>query len=273
MNRIWHFFSNKGSTVAYAMITAFFTLVPEGFFQKGFMQCSWPDSVVILINRIIVCAIVLVLANVIYWYYRKHRKAVYLKNTSYSISFEYGDLLQIGEGKKIINFDECFSTRIGERPEDIKAGSICGQYLTKYPIEDIQKLIFSSGVKPSGKSQFRQKDCYTPGTLIPRDDFLLMAFSKLDNNGLGRMSYFQYLDCLNYLWTQIDRYHGTEDIYLPILGSRITRFDRELTQQELLDIMVSSYRLSTKKIRHPNSLHIVCKEREGFSLNDVYGVN
>ena len=99
-----------------------------------------------------------------------------------------------------------------------------------------------------------------------------MAFAKLDRYGLGQMTYEQYIECLNNLWVQIDRYHGTDDVYIPVLGSHITRFDRELTQQELLDIMISSYRLSTRKLKLPNRLFIVCKAREGFSLNDIFGV-
>lgn len=100
-----------------------------------------------------------------------------------------------------------------------------------------------------------------------------MAFAKLDENGLGRMTYEQYLDCLDLLWQQIDKYHGTEDVYVPILGSKITRFDKELTQQELLDVMIASYRLSPFKMKVPYSLHIVCMKRDGFSLNNVFGVD
>ena len=57
---------------------------------------------------------------------------------------------------------------------------------------------------------------------------------------------------------------------IPILGAGTTRFDDKLlTQQELLDIIVASYKLSSHKIKEPNQLHIVCKKREGFSLNRV----
>lgn len=52
-----------------------------------------------------------------------------------------------------------------------------------------------------------------------------MAFTRLNENGLGEMTYNQYLDCLNTLWQQIDCYHGTDDVYLPILGSKIVRFE------------------------------------------------
>ena len=115
-------------------------------------------------------------------------------------------------------------------------------------------------------------DRYASGTIVPNGDYLLMAFAKLNQNGLGHLTYDEYLECLNSLWEQIDLWHGTSDVYVPILGSKITRFDKELTQQELLDTMISSYRLSPKKMKKPYKLHIVCREREGFSLNDIFGV-
>ena len=179
----------------------------------------------------------------------------------------------INDGVKVINFDECFTTTVGNRPEDIKPASVCGQYLQKYPISDMQNLISDAGITPVGKSLFAQKDKYAHGTIIRRGDFLLMAFAKLDRDGRGILTYDKYLDCLEKVWEQIDLHHGTDDVYLPILGSRITRFEREFSQQELLDIMISSYRLSDRKIKKPNVLHIICKEREGFSLNNIFGVD
>lgn len=272
MTKVWYFFSNSFSCLIYSVIAFIYAILPEESFMYGFIQCTWPDWIIISVNRIIVFIVLLIIANLINFYYRKFRKKVSIKSKNYSIIIEYGDILQVKSGKKVINFDECFTTKIGDRPEDIKADSICGQYLTKFPIDSLHHLIESAGAKPSGKSQFNNKDIFKPGTIIPRGDFLLMAFAKLDRYGLGQMTYEQYIECLNNLWVQIDRYHGTDDVYIPVLGSHITRFDRELTQQELLDIMISSYRLSTRKLKLPNRLFIVCKAREGFSLNDIFGV-
>lgn len=272
MTKVWYFFSNSCSCLIYSVIAFIFAIFPEESFMCGFIQCTWPDWIIISVNRLICCIVLLIIANLIYFYYRKFRKKVTIKSKNYQIIIEYGDIFQVKRGKKVINFDECFTTKIGDRPEDIKADSICGQYLTKFPIVDMQQLIDSAGVKSIGKSSFNNKDTFKPGTIIPRGNFLLMSFAKLDKYGLGKMTYEQYMDCLDNLWIQIDRYHGTEDVYVPVLGSRITRFDREISQQELLDIMISSYRLSTKKLKLPNKLFIVCKESEGFSLNDIFGV-
>jgi hypothetical protein len=59
-------------------------------------------------------------------------------------------------------------------------------------------------------------------------------------------------------------------VCIPILGSGITRFeDKLLTQQELLDIILASYKLSSHKIKPPYQLHIVCKKGDDFSLNRI----
>ena len=45
--------------------------------------------------------------------------------------------------------------------------------------------------------------------------------------------------------------------------------NESLTQQKLLDIIIKSYSLSQHKLKLPCKLHIICKEREGFSLNEI----
>lgn len=275
MNKIKAIFTNTGSAVAYAIVSTIFAVVPEDVFKLGFIPCDSSETEIIIYNRVIVGIVIFVLANLFYLCYRKCRKSVSLTGKDYSISIEYGNLFKIHQGKKVINFDECYSTNVGQNPEDIKPDSVCGQYLSQYPLNDsdMQNLLLQSRIQPIGVSLYKCKSTYESGTIVPCNDFFLMAFAKLDENGLGRMTYEQYLDCLDTLWQQIDMYHGTDDVYLPILGSRITRFERELTQQELLDVMIASYRLSPHKMKKRYKLHIVCIEMDGFSLNNVFGVD
>lgn len=274
MNKVTKFLFNKGSSAAYAIITAIFTVVPEDSINFCKINDKWPESTNILISRLIVCIGVFILSNIVYCIYRKKRKRVSVSNHNISIQIEYGDIFKVSDGKVLIDFDECFSTKVGDAPSDIKPDSVCGQYLIKHPIDDIQDLVNKANIKPArGKSKFNNLTKYIPGTIIPNDNFLLMAFSKLDENGRGCMSYDEYLQCLDTLWEQIDRYHGTKDVYMPILGSRIVRFDKELSQQELLNIIISSYVLSPRKLKTPFKLHIICRPCEGFSLNNIIGVN
>lgn len=273
MSNLKKIFLNPGSSIACGIISFIFMILPDGLFTHGILPCEWDETWIVVVNKFCLCVTIFLVSSIIYINHRKKRKSVSIASRTYEIVVQYGDITDIKTGKKIIHFDECFTTTVGERPEDIKADSVCGQYLTKHRNDNIPLLIEKVSKTPSGKSKFKDTPCFASGTIIPNGEFLLMAFAKLDEKGLGHLTYNEFLDCLDVLWEQIDEYRGTDDIYVPILGSRITRFDRELTQQDLLNIMIASYRLHPKKIKLPNKLHIVCQEREGFSLNDIIGVD
>lgn len=276
MSKISKILFNKGSCISYTILTAFFTVVSDDFFKCLTLNSKWKELTNLIVIKVLLCLAIFVLSNIFYALWHKNRKRVCITNHNYAIQVEYGDLFDIEEGKIVIDFDECFTTKTGDGPADIKPNSVCGQYLKKKPIYNMQKLLDCAGVKPErSKSEYNNQVRYKPGTIVPvpNEQFLLMAFAKLDKDGRGNLTYDEYLACLNYLWKQIDMYHGTHDVYLPILGSKITRFEKDLTQQQLLDIMIGSYRLSPYKMKLPNKLHIVCKPRFGFSINNIWGVD
>lgn len=258
---------------ALSIVTVVFTFVPETVFGKcKFSDAS--DEINIILTRVLTFIAILVLSIIINALYLWKRKSVCIKGHNYSIRVEYGDLFEMSACKKVITFDECFTTKVGTSPSDVKLNSICGQYLTKYPMQaqDMQNLIDAAQLKPAkGKSKYQNKVRYDSGTLVPKDDYLLMAFARLDADGLGKFfSRDEFLECLSLLWKEIDKYYGQEDVCISILGSGLTRIgDALLTQQELLDIIIGSYRLNSHKIKSPYQLHIVCKEMAGFSLNKI----
>ena len=76
--------------------------------------------------------------------------------------------------------------------------------------------------------------------------------------------------CLSEMWKQIELHCSQTDVCVPILGSGLTLFEGEsLSQQELLNIMIWSYKLSPHKIKAPYKLRIICKKSDGFSLNEI----
>lgn len=275
MDKLKNILFNKGSSIALGGISLILTVIPEDILKQVKIIDNCMDAMNVIILRMIISLIIFILVNYVYMKWHKNRRKVEIIENNFAIQIEYGDLFDVDEGKVVIDFDECYTTKVGTLPGNIKKDSVCGQYLKKYPMEDsMQALIAAAGINPEKeKSQYMENKRYKPGTIIPNGNFLLMAFTKLDNNGLGRLTYDEYTACLDNLWKNIDMYHGTDDVYLPILGSKIVRFDKELTQQQLLDIMIASYRLSPNKMKLPYKLHIVCREREGFSLNDVFGID
>lgn len=153
--------------------------------------------------------------------------------------------------------------------------SICGQYLTSHPDLDIQQLIEDANIAPArSKSKYQDKTRYDSGTIVPNGDDLLMAFAKLDEKGKGRFfSRDEYLMCLDRLWKELENYYSEKDVCVPILGAGTTSFDggvgASISQQDLLDMMIWSYRLSSHKIKSPHKLCIVCKKNRGFSINNI----
>lgn len=263
-------FFKKCATETLGVIGVIFTIIPESVFESIKLCSTLSVGKNVLINRVIV----IIVAFVFYALISKFRRSIKIKGKNYCINIKYGNIFDMHDCKKVIPFDECFTTNIGPNPSDINLESICGQYLTSNPIQDIQSLINSAQLKPSkGKSKYNNMDKYDSGKLVPNGDYLLLSFAKLNKDGLGEMTREEYLDCLSLLWKEIDKYYGQKDVCIPILGSGVTRIDGvSLTQQELLDIIIESYKLTTNKIKLPNKLYIVCKKQDDFSLNKI-GVN
>ena len=248
-----------------------FTFVPETLFQKIKLFGESSTETNILINRLLVFLLVGILVLAFYSIYLACRQKIFIKGRNYSIKISYEDILKTKDSKKVIPFDECFTTSVGELPSQIKPSSICGQYLKENEGLDVEKLIVDASIKPArGKSKYNNQVCYASGTIVPNGDDLLLAFAKLDSSGLGCMKYEEYIDSLMLLWKEIDKHYGQKDVCIPIIGSGITRIGEvAFTQQELLDTIINSYKLSRYKIKEPAKLHIVCKKAKGFSLNKI----
>lgn len=252
-----------------------FTVLPEESF------INWPVNIVkyfdetstIILNRCLFLILLFFIVNVSLKFLSWLSTDVNIKKENYKIVIEYGDIFQYTDCKKVINFDECFTVDVGDEPPKIKPSSICGQYLQKHPLssKEIESLIVKTGLKPEEeKSEYNNQVKYKSGKIVPKDEYLLLAFAKLDSNGLGYFNYEQYIDCLFVLWEEIDKYYASKDVYIPILGSGNTRFeDESLTKQKLLDLIICSYILSPRKIHLPYKLHIVCTRSSDFSLNKI----
>ncbi len=274
----------KSVAYAFAIISAIFTFVPEDIFGKvilisedvlkQFALEGYTLEINIIVNRVITFVIVWFIATIGYKVFLLLRNKVSIEGNNYKITVEYGDLLKMKKCKRVINFDECFSTHVGNAPADIKPTSICGQYLTANPNLNIQSLLSNSQLKPlKTKSKYQSKERYESGRIVPNGDDLLLAFAKLDKSGAGRLTRDEYLECLSILWEEINIHYGQQNVCIPILGAGLTRIaggsGASIPQQELLDMMIWSYKLSSHKIKSPYRLRIICRRDEDFSLDKI----
>lgn len=258
--------------ISSSLVATIFMFIPEAVFEKYTLFPKLSMEINVIINRIGISALIAIMVALIYNIYMRNRKKTVIKGKNYIIEVKYGDIIKETNCKRVINFDECYTTEVGDLKHQIKKNTVCGQYLLKNPNIDIDKLIANANLKEAKrKSKFQNKIRYDSGKLVPNGDDLLMAFVKLDEEGIGRFfSIQEYIDCLLTLWEEIDKYYGQKDVYIPILGSGLTRInEQKLTQQELLDIMIMTYKWSAHKIKKPYKLCIVCKENDDFSLNKI----
>lgn len=277
----------KSFGLAFPIVTGIFTFVPEDIFcgyewvkQETLEKCNFigqyeAQDINIIISRLICFFIIWVIASLFYVGILIFRRRVTIKGSNYTISVEYGNIHQKKKCKRVINFDECFTTHVGNAIADINPKSVCGQYLSLHPDLDIESLIEDANVKPSrSKSKYQSKIRYDSGTIVPNGDDLLMAFAKLDEKGKGRFfSRDEYFACLDLLWKEIENYYSEKDVCIPILGAGTTSIDGAegagYSQQELLDMIILSYKLCSHKIKDPHKLRIICKKAKGFSINNI----
>ena len=256
-------------TYSVSITTFIFMFLPENLFKNVKLLNNVIDEVNIIVNRILFFVMVLILILFILGVHFVTRNSVKIRGRNYTVEIKYGDIFKQKKCKKLIPFDECFTTSVGTAPADINPSSVCGKYLKMNPNLDIDALISASDLKTKGKSKNMGRNRYESGRLIINGDYLLMAFVKLDKDGVGRMTYSEFLVSLSVLWEEIDKYYGQEDVCIPILGSGATRLrDISLTKQEVLDIIIASYKLAQSKIHKPNKLVIVCR-KEDVSLNKI----
>lgn len=280
-------FIKKSATWSFALITGIFMFVPEKYFQsehwvteETLQKYTWiahVDAEVIntVLARLRCFIIVLGISALFYLILLLIRQHVTIKGDNYTIRVEYGNILKTKKCKRVINFDECFTTKVGTGIADIKPMSICGQYLLAHPDLNMQQLIESAKISPAQTcSKYQSKIRYRSGTIVPNDDDLLMAFAKLDARGKGRFfSRDEYVECLDYLWKEIANYYGEKDVCIPILGAGTTVIDggsgASISQQDLLNMIIWSYKLSSHKIKAPHKLRIICKKNGDFSINKI----
>lgn len=259
--------------LSFTITTTILAFVPDSVVSCVLpINVSGIDGLSLLISRLIICICLFALISLFRFIGTKFRNKIVIKGDGYIIEVTYKNLFQVDNCKKVINFDECFTTTVGERPEDIKSSSVCGQYLSMSKLNeaDIQRLSRSVGKQPRSKSLFQERDSYQPGSILPNGDYLLMAFAKLSKNGRAEITRKEYIDCLNNLWDEIDMFHSDKNVAIPILGSNITSFgELYLSQQELLDIMIATYKMSKSKLKKPCKLIICCKKADDFSLNKI----
>lgn len=277
----------KAFAAAGSIVAGVFTFFPESFFgqykwvtqelldQNKVTSSLNAQDINIVFSRLACFVLIWMAVLLVYGVILRLRQSITLKGENYTICVEYGNIFKTKKCKRIVPFDECFTTKVGNATAAINPTSICGQYLLAHPDLNMQQLIDNAQISPSQtRSKYQNKIRYRSGAIVPNGDDLLMAFAKLDKRGKGCFfSRDEYVECLDYLWKEIVNYYGEKDVCIPLLGAGTTVIDggsgASISQQDLLNMIIWSYKLSSHKIKAPHKLRIICKKNGDFSINKI----
>jgi len=114
-----------------------------------------------------------------------------------------------------------------------------------------------------------KKQRYNIGTLCVYDNFILAAFSKFDKNNRAVLTMPEHLEFLINFWDRINKVYAQQSVSTPVFGSGITRIKehKKITDEDLLKIMLWTFRISEIRFKYPAKLTIVIHRDKMASIN------
>lgn len=220
------------------------------------------------INCGITLIVVLIILYISLWIRANNLKSIILSVEGSEVNIITGDIFK-QDGFKTIAFNDYFDTIVDEKIISSKSlngvflkqhlpGSIAAldAHIEHYQFDDDDFLEHDEERKTSKTKKFNI------GTLCVYDEYLITAFSKFDKNNQARLTMPEYLEFLIKFWDKVNQVYAQKSVSVPIFGSGITRIKehKNITDEELLKIMLWTFRISEMRFKHPAKLTIVIHE-------------
>lgn len=232
-----------------ATLASLFGAIPD--------ECKFITGIVFIIG--------LVILYIGLWIWANNLQDVKIDIEGSEVIVKAGDIFE-QEGLKVIAFNEYFDTQVDDKI--ISSKSLNGIFINKYFNKNVAKLddsiddyIFEDEDKLENNINRREgkKQKYKLGTICLYDDFILAAFTKFDEKNRAVLTMPEYLEFLIKFWDEINRVYAQKSVTVPIFGSGITRIKehRNISDEELLKIMLWTFRISEMRFKYPAKLNIV----------------
>ncbi|MDR0979022.1 MAG: DUF6430 domain-containing protein [Lachnospiraceae bacterium] len=261
------FFNKKVLKSSLAIISAYFTIatIVLTFLGDYIGKAKLWIFIGVVIISLLTYIIVYLIAN--------HLSHIDLTINNSTVSIYFGDIFKETDNV-IVPFNEYFDTTMDENV--ISPNTLHGKYLRTLnstdtlddeieQSENLKDRIVNTNKKRIGLKQIR----YRLGTILPRKKYFLLAFSKFDDENKAYLHQNEYVECLLEMWGQIDKIYNGNTVCIPLLGSGITRMKDNIgiTDQELLEIMIWSFRISKIKFTYPSKVKIVLYKGKQDKIN------
>lgn len=218
---------------------------------------------------------VLALTYLAIWIWSNTLNSIDINVEGSQVSVKVGDIFQ-QPGLKAIAFNEYFDTLVDNKI--IGEGSLNGTFINKHlhvsvaeldrHIEsyafDASEILESNDDRKQGKKQR-----YQIGTICIYKDYLLTAFSKFDENNKAFLTMPEYLEFLINFWDRVNNVYAQKNVSTTIFGSGITRIrgHKNIADEDLLKIMLWTFRISEMRFKYPAKLTIVIHKDKIDQIN------
>lgn len=209
------------------------------------------------------------------WLWSNNLNSIDINVEGSDVAIKTGDIFQ-QPGLKAIAFNEYFDTQVDNKI--IGETSLNGVFIQKHlgvPISeldrhieeyafDVSEVLDENEARKQGK-----KKRYQIGTICLYKDYLLTAFSKFDENNKALLTMPEYLEFLINFWDKVNNVYAQQSVSTTIFGSGITRIKghKNISDEDLLKIMLWTFRISEMRFKYPAKLTIVIHKDKIDQIN------
>ena len=228
-------------------------------------------------------AFILLYIVLVVWAKTRFKRTLRINNSILEI--KVGDIFSDNEkGLKAIAFNEYFDTVVDDIV--ISKSSLNGQFIDKY-VDNLELLdtkidqavsLYGEQLELNPSRITGKNRKYKLGSIFPYEQgnqtFLLTALSHFDDANRAYLSMPDYLNFLISFWDSVDKVYAGRSIILPLFGSGITRFTKgysEAQDEELLNIIIWSFKISRIKFTYPSKVTILIPnfKKNKFNFFDI----
>lgn len=258
-NKFWAYFSAVSGILSFILL---FNIVPEEY-KEYLVYFGYLSFFILVITYLII------------WLVANNLTNIDINIDGSSVNIKCGDLFS-EDGLKAIAFNEYFDTIVDDKI--ISAKSLNGIFINKYFSGKIKELddfiVDNSDVLDVIDNQVNRRlggktVQFKLSTIFVYDEFILTAFSKFDEHNKATLTMPEYIEFLINFWDRVNRVYAQKSVSVPIFGSGITRIKehKNISDEDLLKIMLWTFRLSEMKFKYPAKLTIVIHQDKIGQIN------
>lgn len=261
------FFSQRVAR-QYAAVVAILSAISSFFF----ISISIPDGQ--KPHYLMATVVSLIILYLVIWIRANLKTSARLNINNSSLVVKVGDIFK-EDGLKGIAFNEYLDTQVDDVV--IARATLNGTYLSRFTGTEIAAL--DAAIASDARLADRQVEAvsgrqhgktlkYKLGSVFVNDEYLLVAFSHFDENNRANLTLKQYVSCMLNFWDEVDQVYAGRSVSIPLMGSGMTRFkDTDVPEQDLLKILIWTFKISRVKFKHPAKATIVIHKSMSDKIN------